>query len=720
VTIVDTNRSSTISTSRPPLVVGLDDERASDSHLTGAKASNLARARVAGLPVLPGFVLTTAFDGADLEVARDRWWRLSGDGHDAIVVRSSSTGEDGSESSMAGMFESVLDVLRWDGFAAAVATVRRSAHVLVDAPMAVLVQRQLDARFGGVLFGADPISGRSDRLVVSAVDGGPDRLVSGLQVGWTAALTPRGRVVEVRADDGPRLSADLLRRLARLARDVAATFGGPQDVEWAVDAQGALWLLQARPITTLHGPVGGPVFGPGPVAETFPDPLAPLEQDLWLAPLRDGLAEALALTGTASQRALGRSPLVIAPGGRAAVDLRLLGVVKGRGGFLRRLDPRPPARRLRAAWRVGRLTRALPALARDVVEQVDDDLAEVPPVDELSNQELVAVLDNGRVALTALHGYEALAGLLVPDSTASVTAASIALCAVAQARDEGVHIDDLIEHDPRVLALLPPRIGSVADFASLVSEAICVIPPADADIDAAAVAREALRLRTRWVQELTARAASELARRLVAIGVLPDDAAARLLTLNELRTAVQVRIVPPDLAEREEPAGRPLPAHFRLAADGTPTARVERSSRGNGAPAGAVGAGGGVGRGPVHIGSEPPAGAVLVVPHLDPRLAGVVGRLGGLVAETGSPLSHLAILAREHGVPTVVGHAGATEGLRQGEIVEVDGAAGTVRRLEAPASADVSTPDGGAAISSPVRSAQPERELVLEEIGVRP
>jgi phosphoenolpyruvate-protein kinase (PTS system EI component) len=111
---------------------------------------------------------------------------------------------------------------------------------------------------------------------------------------------------------------------------------------------------------------------------------------------------------------------------------------------------------------------------------------------------------------------------------------------------------------------------------------------------------------------------------------------------------------------------------------------------------------------------------VLVVPHLDPRLAGVVGRLGGLVAETGSPLSHLAILAREHGVPTVVGHAGATDELRPGEIVEVDGAAGTVRRLEAPASADVSTPDGGAATSSPVRRVQPERELVLEEIGVRP
>ena len=49
-----------------------------------------------------------------------------------------------------------------------------------------------------------------------------------------------------------------------------------------------------------------------------------------------------------------------------------------------------------------------------------------------------------------------------------------------------------------------------------------------------------------------------------------------------------------------------------------------------------------------------PPGSVLVVSHLDPRLAPVIPRLAGLVAETGSPLSHLAILAREYGVPTVV------------------------------------------------------------------
>jgi pyruvate,water dikinase len=80
----------------------------------------------------------------------------------------------------------------------------------------------------------------------------------------------------------------------------------------------------------------------------------------------------------------------------------------------------------------------------------------------------------------------------------------------------------------------------------------------------------------------------------------------------------------------------------------------------------------------VHHGSDPPDGAVLVVDHLDPRLAGVVPRLAGLVAETGSPLSHLAILAREFHVPVVVGVADARSRFAAGTVVTVDGGDGTV------------------------------------------
>jgi rifampicin phosphotransferase len=76
---------------------------------------------------------------------------------------------------------------------------------------------------------------------------------------------------------------------------------------------------------------------------------------------------------------------------------------------------------------------------------------------------------------------------------------------------------------------------------------------------------------------------------------------------------------------------------------------------------------------------------VLVVATLDPRLAPVLSALAGLVAETGSPLSHLAILAREHGVPTVVGVAGARERFPVGTNLLVDGGTGHVEVVDPPA-----------------------------------
>ena len=72
---------------------------------------------------------------------------------------------------------------------------------------------------------------------------------------------------------------------------------------------------------------------------------------------------------------------------------------------------------------------------------------------------------------------------------------------------------------------------------------------------------------------------------------------------------------------------------------------------------------------------------VLVVRTLEPGLAGLLPRAAGLVAETGSVLSHLAILARELGVPTVVGVSDALERFPSGSTVIVDGSTGEVTRL---------------------------------------
>jgi pyruvate,water dikinase len=714
---------------RGPDLVDLTDDGATDGTLVGAKAANLARAHRAGLPVLPGAVLTTAWDHRGWShpsrldrpgPARAAWRTLGNEGERPLVVRSSSTNEDGGASSMAGVFTSVLDVTDWLSFVDAVDQVLDSGRLadVPDARMAVLVQPQLSPRWGGVLFGADPVSGRTDRLLVSAVDGGPDSLVSGLDDGWTAVLTRRGRVVEDRGAGGSPLPAGALRSLARLAARANEAFGGPQDIEWAIDHDDTVWLLQSRPITSPTGRPGGPVLGAGPLAETFPEPLSRLEAELWLEPLGEGLEQALLLTGATSAGALRRSPVVRDIDGWAVADLAHLGVAPVRHRMLRRLDPRPPARRLRAAWRTGRLGRALPALARDIVEQVDRDLAAVPRVEDLSNAELVAVLDNGRTALRALHGYEALAGMLVTGAAEASTAASLALAALAEARAEGVDLDELVETDPVVLALTPPRIGGDPGLASSPLAAVEMRPgtpgappPTDPDSDEAVV-REALRLRARWVQELTARAAWQLGHRLVCVGLLSDQDLVRRLGLDELRGAVRARAVPEQVHDRPDPMidlPRPLPAQFRLTTDGTPVSVIPPSAGPDG-----VGAGGGAGSGPVHVGDDPPAGSVLVVTHLDPRLAPVIPRLSGLVAETGSPLSHLAILAREHGVPTVVGHLGATERYRNGDLVDVDGVTGTVRVRESAAEPPEDRPAGGESDQNTTVITLPQRPVVVD------
>ena len=175
------------------------------------------------------------------------------------------------------------------------------------APIAVLVQKHIDPAWAGVMFGVDPVSGRSDRLVVAAVPGGPQQLVSGAEEGTRIVLDRRGHVVEGSRRRQP-LSWRTRRGLARLAASVETLFGGPQDVEWAVTDGGRLLLLQSRPVTAVGAVGTGPVLGPGPVAETFPEPLRPLEQDLWLTPLREALRVVLTLTGRATRRALDRSP----------------------------------------------------------------------------------------------------------------------------------------------------------------------------------------------------------------------------------------------------------------------------------------------------------------------------------------------------------------------------------------------------------------------------
>lgn len=302
-------------------------------------------------------------------------------------------------------------------------------------------------------------------MLVSAVRGGPDTLVSGEQPGTNYSLNRWGRALRTEPpsgsspEDEPPLSSAQLLRLARLARRARRVFGGPQDIEFGFDGDGRLWLFQSRPITAMAARPArrARLLGPGPVAETLPGQLEPLEEDLWLAPMARGLAAALDIGGSAPRRQLRAVPVVTAVGGRAAADLRLLGVVPAIHRRLAFLNPAPGARRLGAAWRVGRLSAALPGLAMDLVTDVDRRLTETPRPAELPGPTLVAALRWTRTTLVSLHAQEALAGALLPENR-TTTAAGTALVALAESRARGIPDNRIVAAEPVVLALVAPSL----------------------------------------------------------------------------------------------------------------------------------------------------------------------------------------------------------------------------------------------------------------------
>jgi pyruvate,water dikinase len=690
----------------------LRDAAALEPEVAGAKAANLARAARAGFPVLPAFVVTTDVHRAFLDNDRrlpdelanglkEPWRELSADGRDALVVRSSSVVEDASGSSMAGQFRSVLDVRGWPAFLAALVDVLRSADRPASgtsgdaAPMAVLVQPQVSPEVSGVMFGVDPVTGDRRSILVEVVPGAPEQLVSGRVTAQRLVLTRNGRLrtidgrpassllTEPATGDRPLMGpADGL-RLARLARRLERAFAGPQDAEWAILDDGRLVLLQSRPVTataTDTRALTGPVLGPGPLAETFPDALSPLEEDLWLTPLRSAVSSAMVSTGAVSRKAVEDSVVVTSIDGRVAVDLELFGYV-GHGKRRSLLDPRPAVRALRNAWRHGTLRAELPARVAEVVRDVDAFLVRADI--RGSETDLVALLDATLEWLRIVHEHEVLAGTLLPP--AERTAAGMALGVAAGLPDDG--LATAVHDHPILLVLVPPGV---------IGAPLTAAPPGRLPADgpttaptterAALPAREQLRIRARWLQELSTRTVRALARLWFEAGRLPEIDDVALLRLDEVRAMGTGRAgAPDDLRSRRRTAiaqafSPPLPSRFRLDPEGQPVEVERRGAR----PNRGVPAGGGRAVGPACHGSlrrPPEPGDVLVVRHLEPGLAPLLPRISGLVAETGSTLSHLAILAREYGVPTVVNVPGALQRFPAGTPVLVDGRTGEVQRV---------------------------------------
>ncbi len=275
----------------------------------GGKALGLGRLIAAGLSVPPGFVILDPLGGDVPGLVGPFLERL---GHAPKAVRSSALSEDGAAASYAGQYESVLGVRGPEAVLAAVARCAGSARNLrvraysgnmdpgASDAIAVIVQNMVNARCAGVLFTADPVRNRRDLVVVNAVAGLGESLVSGEAAAQGYTVHRNGTVIE--EPGGERLVDDaLLARLLEGALAAERAFGVPVDLEWAVDADGGLHWLQCRPITTLSEshlnamdsplPEGAHVLTRCNIGEMMPGPVTPLTWSVFARAIDIGLQE---------------------------------------------------------------------------------------------------------------------------------------------------------------------------------------------------------------------------------------------------------------------------------------------------------------------------------------------------------------------------------------------------------------------------------------------
>jgi pyruvate,water dikinase len=270
----------------------LADLRSADEARFGGKSASLGELTAGGIPVPPGFALSAdaraePMSGTVREAIVAAYEALGDD--PPVAVRSSAIGEDSAEATFAGQHETYLWVRGADAVCEAVRNCWVSLHGELatsyrerlgpagEAPaMGVAVQRMVDAAVSGVMFTCNPVSGDPSTIAVNAswglglavVEGEvtPDeyrlskvtgevlqRTVGRKHLEYTAG--PKGAVRRDVPDDrieAPCLDDAQLEVLVEMARRVEGHFGSPQDIEWAIDREGGLFLLQSRPVTTMR------------------------------------------------------------------------------------------------------------------------------------------------------------------------------------------------------------------------------------------------------------------------------------------------------------------------------------------------------------------------------------------------------------------------------------------------------------------------------------
>lgn len=719
----------------------LRDVRLVDAAEVGGKAASLGELIATGISVPDGVVLTAT---AMARPAAERHALLREGvaelGTGLFAVRSSGIAEDGADHSYAGMYETVLNVAA-DELAAATDRILASADAGRvaeyqaasngrDGRMAVIVQRMVPPVAAGVALTADPINGDRRVCVVTAVRGAGDRLVSGAAMGdeWVV-LDGRAR-----ARRQPERAIDRRRaeRVAAEARRIAEARGTPQDVEWAIDAEGRLWILQARPMTALPPDVSWEAPAPGAFTrqlrfgEWISEPVTPLFES-WLLSRMEERMHAFFLDEV-GQRAPRPHHVVVNGWYFYSVNwLSPASLARSLPGILSHLirSPRraagvlPPTVRhsfriMEREWR-GSFRPRHRAAVEDAESRVETTaVTELPAmIDELSDLAgesfgWIAALSGaaykleinlagfyrrhlrgslGGSHMTLLSGFEAPSG---PPRHAVVSLdwASELAPVAAPLRNGSTDHDRLVEARRSAeeaafgaLASSPRRLRS---FRRLLADAQHLVPLREEQVGEFTLAWPTMR-----------RAVLRIGEALVARGLIATADDVFFLTRDEALSALQGRhpapeidvearraireeqgrLVPPLLIGRLNPLVKKLVDSFPKMVGAVPsdTALVSGSPASPGRATGAVR----VIRGAYQFDELRP-GEILVAPLTAPAWTPLFTRAAAVVTDVGSAAAHASIIAREYGIPAIVGCGDATARLRTGMRVTVDGNTGNV------------------------------------------
>ena len=215
-------------------------------------------------------------------------YKALGNANVPVAVRSSATAEDLLEASFAGQQDTYLNIIGakavmeavhhcWESLWNDRAVVYRARNGIDhrQVGISVVVQKLVEAKVAGVLFTANPLTGKRRQAVIDASPGLGEAVVSGAttpdqfivnstsgeivkrnisskRIIITAAIGGGTQFKEqMNTNNQACLSDEQVKTLASLGSRVEKYYGAPQDIEWALDGNDQIWLLQSRPITTL-------------------------------------------------------------------------------------------------------------------------------------------------------------------------------------------------------------------------------------------------------------------------------------------------------------------------------------------------------------------------------------------------------------------------------------------------------------------------------------